>query len=120
MKFMTNLVIISISVVIISVVLIRSSHARQAQNPSACGDVQQALVDRDRIKVGIARREVEKYFVQDGGGQFPSTTRYVYTRCRYLHVDIDFEAKGSAGQLFSGNDVVTKVSKLYVDYSTKD
>ena len=117
MKLVASLVTISISVAIISAVLIRSS---QAQNPSACGDVQQALVDRDRIKVGIARREVEKYFVQDGGGQFPSTTRYVYTRCRYLHVDIDFEAKGSAGQLFSGDDVVTKVSKLYVDYSTKD
>jgi hypothetical protein len=101
----------------ISIPLIRGS---QAQNSPSCVDVKRALVDHGRIRAGVARREVEKYFVQDGGLQFPGTTRYVYTRCRYLHVDIDFEAKASAGQLFSPDDVVTKVSKLYVDYSARD
>ncbi len=87
---------------------------------SSCAVIQQALTDYQRIKVGITRGEVEKYFAQDGGAQFPSSTRYVYPRCHYLHLDLGFEAKGPADRLFSPDDTVTKTSKLYVDYSAKD
>jgi hypothetical protein len=87
---------------------------------SSCALIQQALTDYHRIKVGITRGEVEKYFAQDGGAQFPSSTRYVYPRCHYLHLDLGFEAKGPADRLFSPDDTVTKASKLYVDYSAKD
>lgn len=117
MKAIASLITFSISVALVSIGSIRGS---QAQNSPACADVQHALTDRGLIKVGSVRREVEKYFVQDGGLQFPGTTRYVYTWCPYIHVDVDFEAKASAGQLFSPDDVVTKISKLYVDYSAKD
>ena len=91
----------------------------QGQDPS-CVVIQQALHDCQRIKVGITRGEVEKYFAQEGGMQFPTNTRYVYPKCQYLHVDVEFTAKGPAEHLFSNEDIVTKVSKLYVDYSTKD
>jgi hypothetical protein len=87
---------------------------------SSCAVIRQALSDYQRIKVGITRGEVEKYFAQDGGAQFPSSTRYVYPKCAYLHLDLEFEAKGPAGRLFSPDDTVTKTSKLYVDYSAKD
>jgi len=117
MKSIASLITFSISVALVSIALIRGG---QAQNSPSCAEVHRALVDHDRIRVGVARREVEKYFVQDGGLQFPGTTRYVYTRCPYIHVDVDFKAKASAGQPFSPDDVVTKVSKLYVDYSAKD
>ena len=110
-------VVISICIAVVTLATTRGS---QAQNSPACPVVQQALLDHDRIKAGITRREVEKYFVQDGGAQFPGTSRYVYPRCRYLHVDIDFDAKASEGHLFSPEDAVTKASKLYGDYSAKD
>jgi hypothetical protein len=87
---------------------------------SSCAVIQQALTDYQRMKVGITRGEVEKYFAQDGGAQFPSSTRYVYPRCHYLHLDLEFEAKGPADRLFSPDDTVTKTSKRYVDYSAKD
>jgi hypothetical protein len=87
---------------------------------SSCAVIQQALSDYQRIKVGITRGEVEKYFAQDGGAQFPTSTRYVYPKCHYLHLDLEFEAKGPPGHLFSPDDTVMKTSKLYVDYSTKD
>ncbi len=87
---------------------------------SSCAVIQQALSDYQRIKVGITRGEVEKYFAQDGGAQFPSSTRYVYPKCHYLHLDLEFGAKGLADRLFSPDDTVTKASKLYAGYSTKD
>lgn len=92
----------------------------QAQDSTSCPVIQQALSDYQHVKVGVTRGEVEKYFAQDGGAQFPSSTRYVYPKCRFLHVDVEFEAKGPAGRLFSSDDTVTKTSKLYVDYSAKD
>jgi hypothetical protein len=87
---------------------------------SSCAVIQQALSDYQRIKVGITRREVENYFAQDGGAQFPGNTRYVYPKCRYLHIDVEFTAKDPARGIFATNDTVTKMSKLYVDYSAKD
>jgi hypothetical protein len=87
---------------------------------SSCAVIQKALSDYQRIKFRTTRGEVEKYFAQDGGAQFPSNTRYVYPKCSYLHVDVEFEAKGPADRLFSPDDTVTKTSKLYVDYSAKD
>ena len=101
-------------------IALATTRGGHAQNPSSCAAVEQALVDRGRIKAGVTRREIERHFVQDGGAQFPGNTRYVYARCRYLHVDIEFRAKSSTGDLFSPDDIVTNASKLYVDYSNKD
>ena len=87
---------------------------------SVCDLVGQALKDSQQIRAGVARREIERYFERDGGAQFPSSTRYVYAGCRYLHIDVEFETKSVAGQLFSPDDLVVKTSRLYVDYPMKD
>ena len=87
---------------------------------SSCVVIQQALTDCQRIKVGITRGEVEKYFAQEGGAQLPPNTRYVYPKCRYLHVDVEFTPKGPPEHLFSREDIVMTVSKLYVEYEAKD
>ena len=92
---------------------------RQSQY-SACDIVGQALTDSQQIKTGNVRGEVERYFERDGGAQFPNSTKYVYKKCRYLHIDVEFESKAVPGHLFSPGDVVVRTSKLYVDYSAKD
>ena len=91
-----------------------------AQQPAPCSVEAEALSDYAHIKPGITRREVEKYFAEDGGAQFPGNARYIYPKCRYLHLDIEFSVQGSAGRLGSPADVVTKFSKIYLDYSAKD
>jgi hypothetical protein len=96
-----------------------SIQSKSQESPS-CATVQQALIDSGRIKPGVTRHEVEKYFMRQGGVQFPGSTYYVYRKCRYLHVDVDFTTKGGVDLLFSSEDVVTKVSQLYVDYTAKD
>ena len=92
----------------------------QAQATSACAIAQQALRTYANIKIGMTRSEVEKYFVRDGGAQFPSHTRYVYPGCSYIHLDVDFAATGTVEHLFSSGDRVTRVSKLYLDYPSRD
>jgi hypothetical protein len=87
---------------------------------SVCDVIGQALKNSQQIGAGVPRREVERYFERDGGAQFPSSTRYVYAQCRYLRIDVEFETKGVAGQLFSPDDLVVKTSRLYVDSPTKD
>lgn len=101
-------------------VLFEASLRTEAQESSSCAMVQQALIDHARIKSRLTRREVEKYFVQQGGVQFPGSTHYVYRKGRFLHVDVDFTAKGTGDRLFSPDDVVIKASQLYVEYPAKD
>jgi hypothetical protein len=72
------------------------------------------------VRPGVLRKDVEKYFEREGGLQFPGTTHYVYPKCPYLHVDVEFEDKGKTDALFSPEDIVVTASKLYVGYSVKD
>ena len=100
--------------------LLASSRAPTTQDANACSVVQQALVASREIKAGATRADVERHFVRDGGVQFRQTTRYVYRQCPYLRLDVDFDVTRGAAASFSPEDKVVKVSKLYVDYSTKD
>jgi hypothetical protein len=113
MRILLILVLISIPA------LERGAQLEPAQD-SSCALVREALNDYQHIRVGITRNEVERYFKRDGGMQFPDNTRYVYSKCPYLHLDVEFQAKGSTEPPFSGEDTVIKTSKLYVDYSVKD
>jgi hypothetical protein len=63
----------------------------QSNGQTGCSLVEQALKDYQQAKSAKTRRDVEKYYVLDGGTQFPSRTRYVYPKCEYLHVDFEFE-----------------------------
>lgn len=118
MKF--NLGILLMLSLLIGFAIVSGRTNAQQPGDSACDMVAHALTDSQQIKPGNVRGEVEKTFTRDGGAQFPNSTRYVYKKCRYLHIDVEFELKAVPGQLFSADDVVAKTSKLYVDYSAKD
>ena len=96
------------------------SRPRQAALTASCAVLQEALDVYAHLKVGTSRKEVEKHFQRDGGAQFPSATRYTYPKCAYLHVVVNFDAKGTGDHLFSPEDKATEISRLYVDYSLKD
>ena len=106
--------------VFLLVPVMTSPLAPKGRDATACGVIQEALIASQQIKTGTARADVERRFIRDGGAQFRSATRYVYRRCSYLHLDVDFEMIGAAGISPSPEDKVVKVSKLYVDYSAKD
>jgi hypothetical protein len=64
---------------------------------------------------------VEKKFKYDGGVQFPDQSRFTHRGCDYIKVEVTFQPAPNRGKnLTSPDDVVTAVSKLYIDYPARD
>jgi hypothetical protein len=89
------------------------------QSP-CCRIADDALKNWQDLKVGMTRRDVEKSFILDGGMQFPSSSTYVIPNCEYIKVKIQFKHLTPNTDLLSPNDTVTKISKLFVTYPTRD
>jgi hypothetical protein len=97
----------------------------QAQNQQlaacdSCAAVKRALESFETVKPGMRRSQVEESFVVAGGMTFRSTTRYEFKDCSYLSFEIEYSLDPKSPSSFSGEDRVLKVSKLTVDYPTKD
>jgi hypothetical protein len=84
------------------------------------GDCRGALHDLQGLKVGMARRDLERFFVVAGGMTFRNHTSYVYRDCEYLRVDVDFKIDDQAVSAFSTEDKITGMSQIMVAYPTKD
>ena len=97
-----------------------SPRAEQAKDEAGCAVIDQALRDYQQVKGASTRREVEKYFRRDGGFQFPAKSRYVYLKCDYLHVDVEFDLAKPAGMASAPEDKVIGISKIYVEYPATD
>jgi hypothetical protein len=77
---MKRVVRFSPTVLLIGALLAVSPEAEQDMHKTACSLVEQALRDYRQVKRATTRGEVVKYFVPDGGLQFPAKTRYVYAK----------------------------------------
>ncbi len=104
---------------ILATALAQGAKQNPAPAASSCGAVEQALSATKQISVGKHRRDVERLFERDGGMLSPSATRYTYSQCRFLHIDVEFEAAKNEHP-FSADDPVISVSRLYVEYPAKD
>ena len=90
--------------------------------------VSQSLKEMQTIKVGMTRADLLKVFTTEGGLSTRLWRTYVYHRCPYFKVDVKFRAVGppakdSEGQvtlLESAEDIITKISKPYLDWSIAD
>jgi hypothetical protein len=86
----------------------------------SCSVVERALRDLQSVKIGMNRRELEKYFVVAGGMTFRDHTSYVYRDCEYLKVDVDFELDAQSGNRFSPEDKISAMSQIVAVYPAKD
>lgn len=96
------------------------SPAQSLPGCSPCGQVEQALEDSARLKAGMTRRDAERYFALDGGMNFRGQTRYVYKKCDLVKVEITFEEDPSVQNDFSQKDKITNLSKLFLEYPSRD
>jgi hypothetical protein len=88
---------------------------------SQCSVVEQALVARSKLKNGVTRAEVERDFVMDGGLIFRTSTSYVFSKCQFIKVKIEFEVDSKTpGVEPSAHDRVKDISALSVEYPMKD
>jgi len=111
---------ISAVVVLLAVLSTAAHKSDQANSETGCQLVEQALQNYQQLKVGLPRSDVTRYFVLDGGMQFPSSARYVDPRYKNLHVDVEFELAKPDSISPSPDDKIKGISKLYVEYPAKD
>jgi hypothetical protein len=88
---------------------------------AGCGLVEQALKAYQEVKPGITRKEVERNFEYDGGLDFRELGRYTFRGCNYIKVEVNFVLAPDIGNVPDrSNDTVATVSKLFIDYPSKD
>jgi hypothetical protein len=92
----------------------------QGTDCRSCTVVERALRDFQGIKVGMSRRDIERFFVVAGGMTFRNHTSYVYRDCEYLRVDVDFKPDTETENTFSPDDKITATSQITVSYPAKD
>ena len=97
------------------------SAAVSRSDTPCCELVREVLHETEGIRAGMKRRQVEEKFMRDGGVQFPAETRYVYSKCRDIKVEVDFQLANSGEHaLPSPEDTVTKVMTPYLEYFSRD
>lgn len=77
----------------------------------------------ESIMPGMHRRDLDSLFRHDGGIQFgPSEDRYVFKACSLIKIDVRFALTAKSADAFHENpdDVITSVSKPYLEYPMTD
>lgn len=86
------------------------------------------IKDIQKIKVGMTRGEMRKVFGEEGGISTTRQRKYIYRGCPYIKVDFEFESRGPEIKDVRGVymrpefdlDVITKMSKPYLEFSIDD
>ncbi|HEY1203275.1 MAG: molybdopterin-dependent oxidoreductase [Bryobacteraceae bacterium] len=79
------------------------------------------LPELESIKVGMTRGELLKVFMEEGGISFRTWHRYVYRKCGFVKVDVEFAPAGDPSSFKeSPDDRITKISKPYLELSILD
>jgi hypothetical protein len=81
-------------------------------------DIARALKECQTVRPGMTRAEVLKVFEIEGGLSTVMNRTYVYRDCPYIKVDVEFAPSTSKKE--KPTDVVTKISKPYLDWTNSD
>ncbi len=72
----------------------------------------------ESIKVGMTRKDLLKVFMEEGGLSTPQWRQYVYRRCGYIKVEVEFATAVDAKE--SPDDRITKISKPFLQLGIMD
>jgi hypothetical protein len=81
--------------------------------------VASSLKEMQSIKVGMKRSDLESVFETEGGLAQATHRTYVYKRCPYFKVDVDFSHNDSLGA-GSENDRISSISTPYLAWPRGD
>jgi hypothetical protein len=111
-----------IAVSILCVVLVALLNASpQTSDP---GDhtqwVESSMLEMKSVRVGVTRADVERVFAPEGGMSTALQKTYLFRKCPYFKVDIEFAAAQANTTAESPEDKVAKLSKPYLDWPRGD
>jgi hypothetical protein len=104
-------------------------HARStAPPPDHTRWVEQSLTEIQKVKVGMTRADLKKVFAGEGGLSTGTRRTYGFRDCPYIKVDVEFDpvgrperdAEGRVTLEESDADVITKISRPYLDWVVLD
>jgi hypothetical protein len=74
------------------------------------------------IKPGATRKDLLRVFTEEGGLSTRTQRTYVYKRCRYIKVDVEFAPVGDlkGGSTEMPADKIATISRPYLDYDVLD
>ncbi len=100
--------------------------SKQCARPAAKEDhvkwIADSLKEIQTVKAGMTRDQLLRVFTTEGGLSNRITRTYVYHKCPYIKVDVQFKPVGNEGNLLEerGEDVIAGVSRPYLGWSICD
>jgi hypothetical protein len=90
--------------------------------------VAQALQKMQSMQTGMTRKDLLEVFTTEGGLATGLQRTYVSRECPYFKVDVEFEAVGRPSRDGEGRvtlvedhrDIIVKISRPYIQFSTMD
>ena len=90
--------------------------------------IAESLREMNTIEVGMTRGELLRIFMTEGGLSTGLMRTYVYRRCPYIKVDVEFEpvgrlahdAEGRVTLVESDEDLITQLSEPYLAWIVAD
>lgn len=80
-------------------------------------DIKNVLKECQTIKPGMTREALSKVFETEGGVSSVTHRTYVYRNCPYIKVDVEFAPSVPKQEIEKPTDIITKISKPYLDWS---
>jgi hypothetical protein len=78
------------------------------------------LPELESIKAGMTRRDLLNVFMEEGGLSTRAWRRYVYRKCAFVKVDVEFAPVGGPGNAEGPDDRITKISKPFLELTITD
>jgi len=85
-----------------------------------CTVISKSIKEIAKFNVGMTRGDLSQVFDMDGGLSTRKSNRYIYKKCAYIKVDVEFEPLGDSSNVESPNDKIIKISKPYLEYPFAD
>jgi len=98
---------------------LRKPTARQQDSQNHTDWIDECMRRIQSIQPGATRAELLKVFTTEGGISNRLWRRYVYKECPYIKVDVEFRALDD-DRHEKTDDVITKISKPFLEWSIMD
>lgn len=122
-----NKTVFTFVIVICAVALIASAQSFRDSRKSEEHTkwVSDSLREMQMIKVGKTRADLLEVFTTEGGISNALHRTYVYSKCQYIKVDVEFEVVGRDAEKRvlleeSDKDIIKSISKPYLEWNISD
>ena len=100
-----------IVILCLGVVIVPASGQSGSAARNHCAWVQKSLDHIETVQVGMFRADLDRLFTYEGGIYSRSRQTYVYRKCPYIKVDVEFAPSEENER---SGDRISKISRPYI------